>query len=333
MAAMEYRFLGRTGVRVSALAFGTMSFGGDADEATAKQLFSRCMDAGINFYDCANVYQGGKAEEILGRCMAGVRDEIVLATKAYFPMGPGPNQRGSSRYHLVRSVEDSLRRLNTDRIDVLFLHRFDEATELEETLRAVEHLVQQGKILYPAVSNFAAWETMKALGLARARHWQPLVAMQPMYNLVKRQAEVELLPMAKSEGVAVFPYSPLAAGLLTGKYGKDKRPEGGRIVDNAIYGERYRVGMNFDVAERFTEYANAKGIHPVSLAIAWVARNEAITAPLLGARNVAQLEPALKALEVPMDAQMRAEVSALSPTPPPATDRAEEQSGMSYGKR
>src|SRR4051812_3492121 len=197
------RFLGKTGVKVSKVALGAMSFGGDADEATSYQIWRAARDAGINFIDIADVYNEGRSEEFVGRFMQGERDELVLATKAYFPTGVGPNARGSSRYHLVRSVEGSLRRLGTDRIDLFYLHRFDDATALDETLRAVDDLVRAGKILYPACSNFAAWQVAHALGIATLRNFAPFVAIQPMYNLVKRTAEIEILPMAHSLGIAV----------------------------------------------------------------------------------------------------------------------------------
>ena len=216
---MRTRILGTTGVRISALAYGTMAFGGDVDEAGAARLFARCRDAGINHFDCADVYNGGEAERILGRLIADGRDELIISSKAYFPQSPEVNARGASRRHLRRAVEDSLRRLGTDRIDLFYVHRFDEHTALEDTLRTLDDLVRQGKILYPALSNFAAWETVKAIGICERLGLVKPVCIQPMYNLAKRQAEVELLPMAQALRVAVIPYSPLGGGLLTGKYG------------------------------------------------------------------------------------------------------------------
>jgi aryl-alcohol dehydrogenase-like predicted oxidoreductase len=330
---MEYRFLGRTGVKVSCLGLGTMSFGGDADEATSAALFAACRDAGVNLFDCADVYAGGASERILGKLVAGCRDEVVLTTKAYFPAGAGPNDRGSSRYHLVRAVEGSLRRLGTDRVDVFFLHRFDEATDLEESLRAVESLVQSGKVLYPAVSNFAAFQAQKALGIARRSGFSPIACVQPQYSLAKRQAEVEILPQAQSEGLGVLPYSPLGGGLLTGKFGARERPEGSRLVQNAMYAARFGAASNFELAERFRAFAEASGIHPVTLAVAWVKTHEAVTAPLLGARSVEQLAPALAAAELPMDAALRAAVTALSPEPATATDREDERSTANMNRR
>ncbi|MCA9549834.1 MAG: aldo/keto reductase [Myxococcales bacterium] len=330
---MEYRFLGRTGVRVSRLAFGTMSFGGDADEATSGALYARCREAGINLFDCADVYAGGRSEEILGRLVKGHRDEVVLTSKAYFPTGKDVNARGSSRYHLVRAVEASLRRLRTDRVDLFFLHRFDEVTALEESLRAVEDLVRQGKVLYLGVSNFSAWQTMKALGIAARDGLSPLVCLQPMYNLVKRQAEVELLPMAQSEGLGVLPYSPLGGGLLSGKYGADRRPDAGRLVKNAMYKTRYAEPGYYEVAERFTAVAEAHGVHPAALAVAWVARTPGVTAPLIGARDLEQLEAVLGADRVEMTDPLYDEVGSLWPAPPPATDRNEERGPNNYGAR
>ena len=186
---MEYRTLGKTGVQVSRLCFGTMSFGGDADEATSAAMFQRCREVGINFFDCANVYNQGRAEEILGRLIASCRDEIVLTSKVNGKMGTDVNARGLSRRHIMLAVEGSLRRLGTDRLDLYFAHAFDSVAAMEETLRAFDDLVRQGKILYPAVSNWAAWQIALALGVSAREHLARFECIQPMYNLVKRQAE------------------------------------------------------------------------------------------------------------------------------------------------
>ncbi len=324
---MDYRVLGNTGVKVSSLCFGTMSFGGDADEATSKAMFNRCRDSGINFFDCANVYQKGRAEEILGGLIRDCREEVVITTKVYFPMSQDVNARGAHRRHITYALEESLRRLGTDYVDVYFIHRFDEATPLEETLRALDDMVTQGKILYPAASNFAAWQVQKGLGLSALHDWARFEVVQPMYNLVKRQAEVEILPMAQSEKLGVTPYSPLGAGLLTGKYGVDRRPEQGRLIGNEMYQKRYNDDWTYQVADDFTEFARHNGYSPVSLAVAWVRAHPAITAPIIGARNVEQLEGSLGAIEIDMTPDLRAEIAALSPEPPPATDRSEERAG------
>ena len=333
MTLPSYRYLGTTGVKISPLCMGTMSFGGAAAPDEAANMFRRCREAGINAFDCANVYEDGRSEEILGDLIADCRDEVVLTTKAYFPMGEDPNARGASRYHLVRAVENSLRRLDTDRIDVLFVHRFDEETALEETLRALDDLVRQGKVLYLGASNFAAWQVMNALGLQRREGWTPFHVLQPMYNLTKRQAEVEILPMAQSEDLGVLSYSPLGGGLLTGKYGVDDRPDDGRLVENKMYQTRYGADVHYEVAERFTQFAHNHGYDPVSLAVAWVAHHPAITAPIIGARTVEQLEGSLGALDIDMTPDLYEAISDLAPTPPPATDRAEERSEHTYGDR
>ncbi len=283
---MQYRLLGHTGVQVSALCFGTMSFGGDADEATSAAMYARCRDLGVNFFDSANVYGRGRAETILGQLMAGHRDELVITSKVGFRMREGVNGEGLSRRHIVREVEDSLRRLQTDRIDVYFAHRFDNNTPLEETLAAFDTLVQQGKILYPAVSNWPAWQIARALGISERQGWAPFACLQPMYNLTKRQVEVEILPLAQHEHLGVIPYSPLGGGLLTGKYSRQQRPAQGRIVENAMYGKRYGDAVYYEVAERFADYAQAHGYSPATLAVAWVMSHPAVTAPIMGARNL-----------------------------------------------
>lgn len=323
---MEYKLLGNTGVRVSELCFGTMSFGGDADEKTSSALFNRCREAGINFFDCANVYSGGRAEEILGKLIANCREELIITTKGFGQMGKDINAKGASRRNLRQAVEASLKRLNTDYIDVYFLHQFDNDVPLEQSLRALDDLVQEGKILYPAASNFAAWQITKALGISAHEGWAGFEAIQPMYNLVKRQAEVEILPVAQENNLGVITYSPLGAGLLTGKYGKSKRPESGRLTSSAQYQKRYADELNYEVADRFTDFAKEHGYDPAGLAVAWVAGNPAVTAPIIGARNLEQLEGSLKSVDIEMTAELYAKVSALSPEPPPATDRAEERS-------
>ncbi|MGC9395019.1 MAG: aldo/keto reductase [Anaerolineae bacterium] len=327
---MKYKLLGSTGVKVSELCFGTMSFGNPADEATSAAMFNRCREVGINFFDCANVYQRGGAEEILGKLIADCRDEVVITSKAHFPMGDDVNARGSSRKHLMRAVEASLKRLDTDYIDVYFMHRFDPNTPIEETLRALDDMVEQGKILYPAASNYAAWQIAKALGISAREGWSPFACLQPMYNLVKRQAEVEILPLALSEGLGVIPYSPLGGGLLTGKYGVGRKPDSGRLVENAMYKSRYGAEWVYQVAEDFTAFAQEHGYNPVSLAVAWVGSHPAVTAPIIGARNVKQLEDSLASIDIDMTPELRAEVAALSPEPPPATDRSEEKTAFNF---
>ena len=321
---MNHVLLGRTGVKVSELCFGTMTFGNPADEEMSRAMFNRCLDVGINFFDCANVYAGGRSEEILGRLMKGKRDDLVITSKVFGNMSGKINGGGLSRRHIVRAVEESLRRLDTDRLDLYFVHQMDADTPIEETVRALDDLVSAGKILYPAVSNWASWQIMKALGISQREMLSRFECIQPMYSLVKRQVEVEVLPLAVSEQLGVIPYSPLGAGLLTGKYGRKDRGSG-RLQENPMYTRRYSLDWYYDTAEDFVAYAQGKGYSPVSLAVAWVLAHPAVTAPIIGARNLEQLEPSLDAVNISITPEMRAEISAFSPTPPPATDRLEEQ--------
>jgi aryl-alcohol dehydrogenase-like predicted oxidoreductase len=318
---MKTKLLGRTGVSVSELCFGTMSFGGDADEATSAAMYKAVRDAGINFFDSANEYSKGKSEEILGRLIKGERDDLVITTKCFNAIRPDVNARGGSRRHIVQAVEASLRRLQTDRIDVLFMHRYDPLTPIEETMRALEDLVRAGKVIYPAVSNWSAWQTQRAVDIQERNIWSRLQVIQPMYNLVKRQAEVELLPMAEANGIGVIPYSPAAAGLLSGKYLGQAT---GRLKTNKMYEARYGDAWMFEVAEEYVAFCKERGLHPVSTAIAWVGAHPAVTAPIVGARNVDQLKDSLAAVKIEMTASLRAEIADLSRTPAPATDRTEE---------
>jgi aryl-alcohol dehydrogenase-like predicted oxidoreductase len=284
-------------------------------------MYKACRDAGINFFDCADQYSKGKAEEILGRLAQGHRDQLVLTTKCYNPSSEDINDRGTSRRHVARAVEASLKRLRTDRVEVLFLHQYDARTPIEESMRALEDLVRAGKVLYPAVSNWSAWQTQRAVDIQERNNWARLQVHQPMYNLVKRQAEVEILPMAEANGIGVIPYSPGAAGLLSGKYSGQAS---GRLKSNKMYEARYGEPWMFEVAEKFVAFCRQRGLHPVSTAVAWVGAHPAITAPIIGARNLDQLKDSLNAASVDMTPALRTEITALSRTPPPATDRLEE---------
>lgn len=320
---MQYKSLGNTGVQVSQLCFGTMSFGGDADADESARMYKALRDAGINFFDCANSYTRGEAERILGKLMRGHREELVVTSKCFNPMGDDVNARGGNRRNVQRAVEASLERLGTDRIDVLFMHRWDPVVPLEETLRALEKLVADGKVVYLGASNYAAWQIMKGLGIADKRGWPRFDAVQPMYNLVKRQAEAEIFPLAQAEGLGIITYSPLGGGLLSGKYDTERRPEDGRLMTNKQYTKRYGEEWVFETAEAFTALAKEKGVHPASLAVAWAAAHPAVTCPIVGARNLEQLKPSLASLEIEMTPELHAEVAALGRTPPTTTDRSE----------
>jgi len=319
---MQYVAFGNTGIRVSPVCLGTMTFGKEADEATSFQLMDRAFDAGINFFDTANVYNKGLTEEIVGKWLKTRRETIVLASKVHFATGDGPNDRGSSRRHILMEVDKSLKRLQTDWLDVLYLHRWDPETPIEESLSALTTLVEKGKVHYCGVSNFAAWQIMKTVATADAGGLAPVACVQPMYNLVKRQAEVEILPMAASEGLAVCPYNPLAAGLLTGKY---SRGEKGRLDENQMYKVRYGDPNYGEVAERFVAFANEKGKSPAALAVAWVMAQPAVTSAIIGARNLEQMNDTLGCLDIELDPEAWAEIASLSIEPPPATDRTEER--------
>ena len=320
---MNYRSVGKSGIHVSQLCFGTMSFGGEVDEKTSEKMYHSCREHGINFFDTANVYADGKSEEILGKLIRDERDQVIITSKVCGPMGPTANDRGLSRRHIMIQVEESLKRLQTDRIEFYFVHNFDQSTPIEETLAALDFCVKQGKILHPCISNWAAWQISKALGISKQEKFSDIFCIQPMYNLLKRQAEVELLPLAQSEGLGVIPYSPLGGGLLTGKYGVDRRPLQGRIVDKEQYALRYNEDSYFESVDRFLDYAKNVNIHPVTLAVAWVGAHPAVTAPIIGARNIEQLMPSLSAADFFMPKIMRDELNLLTPTPPSPTDRSE----------
>ena len=322
---MNYKQLGQTGLKVSQLCFGTMSFGGDAHEAQSAAMFNATRDAGINFFDCADAYSKGKAETILGKLIKGSRDELIIASKCFGNLGGDINGGGANRRHIMQAVEASLKRLGTDRLDVLFMHRWDKTVPLEETLRALEQLVADGKVVYLGASNYSAWQVAKGLGISAKNNWPRFDIIQPMYSLVKRQVESEILPLAVEENLGVITYSPVGGGLLSGKYSREKRADAGRLTTNREYTSRYREDWVFEVAEDFTALAQELGVHPVSLAVAWAAYNPAVTCPIIGARNLEQLQPSLESTQIEMNDELYAKISALSRTPPPATDRLEEQ--------
>ena len=246
------------------------------------------------------------------------RENLIIATKVYQPMSDDVNECGSSRRHILLAVEQSLKRLKTNWLDILYLHNWDDEAAVEQSLAAVTTLVEQGKVMYCGISNFSAWQAMKTVDAAETEGLAPVVCIQPMYNLVKRQAEVEILPMALSEGLAVFPYNPLAAGLLSGKY---HRNESGRLRESEMYRKRYENSQYWDIAARFVQYAASAGLSPAALAIAWVAGHPAVTAPILGARNLGQLNDTLQCLDIKLTVEERERISALSIAPPLATDR------------
>lgn len=315
---MEYNRLGMTGVQVSDICLGTMTFGNEADEDASRALMAEAFDRGINFFDSAHNYNKGLTEEIVGRWIGPHRDEIILTSKVFFPSDGCRNDQGLSRRNLLASVDKSLRRLQTDRIDLLYLHHWDEHVSLEESLRALNTLIEQGKVVYAGLSNFAAWQMMKAVDTAQMRNVAPISCIQPMYSLVKRQAEVEILPMAAHERLAVVPYNALGAGLLTGKYLKGGT---GRLKEAEMYRQRYADERYEEVTRRFVAYAAEKGVAPAPLAVAWVMSRPEVTSTLVGARSLEQFRETLQCLGMRLSAEERAEITALSIDPPHATDR------------
>lgn len=294
-------------------AFGCMQFGGKADERASRALFDACREAGIRHFDTAHIYTGGASETYLGKFAAAERDKLFIATKAGY-------EGGSTRNTITTSFDTSRTRLGMDSVDLLYLHRFDDDTPLEETFETLAELQQAGKTRYIGVSNFAAWQVMKAQAVA-ATFDTKIDVVQPMYNLVKRQVEVEILPMCTSEGIVPVPYSPLGGGLLTGKYAGGR---GGRLTEDDRYGARYGQQQMHDTARALVDLAEEVGSDPATLAVAWVAHHSARPVPILSARSADQLRPSIEGMRYPMDDDLYARISALSTTPPPATDRLEE---------
>ncbi len=307
---MDYVNLGKSGVKVSKIALGCMSFGREADEKESNHMVNIAFDNGINFFDTANSYSNGRSEEILGGALKRKRNQVVIATKVSNPIGEGPNDKGCSRYHIIRAVEESLRRLKTDRIDLYQLHRFDPDTPLEETLKTLDDLVRWGKIVYIGCSNFTFQQLMKALGISKSSGLHSFISIQPMYNILKREAEDDLLPFCLKEGIGVIPYNPLAGGFLTGKYKPNTTPSiGTRLGDQNVYQERYLSDENFQRTTRFLEIAKRRGLHPIALALAWVASHPAVTSPIIGARNGKQLSETLNLVDVKISIQERDQIN------------------------
>lgn len=296
------------------LAFGTMQFGGRADAAASAALYAAARAAGIAHFDTAHVYTGGEAETLLGRLAGAERDALFIATKAGYTGGAG-------RANLTAQFDESRRRLGMDRVDLLYIHRPDPATDLAETIDTLADLQSRGLINHIGLSNFPAWMVMKAEALARARGTR-IAAIQPMLSLVKRQAEVELLPMAADQGIAAFTYSPLGGGLLTGKY---LAGETGRLTEDHRYAARYADPAMTATARGLAALAADTGHHPATLALAWLLHHPLHPVPILSARSAAQLAPALAARDIAVAPDLMARLTALSPAPPPATDRSEER--------
>ena len=319
---MEYRSLGRTGVQVSPLCLGCMNFGGKTSPEDSYAIIDRALDAGSNFLDTANVYSRGRSEEVTGEALkrSGRRDQVVLATKVHGVMDDDdPNARGNSRRHIIAQCEASLRRLQTDYIDLYQIHRPQPEVPIDETLRALDDLIRRGYVRYIGTSTFAAWQLTEALYLAKELGLNRFVCEQPPYNLLERRIERELLPMAQTYGVAIIPWSPLAGGLLTGKYRRGQAaPEGSRYQnaqDNPVQ-RRRQTEAAFDVIEGLEPLVAEKGCTMSQFALAWCVQQPGVTSPIIGPRTMAQLEDNLGALAVEIAPEQRARLDAISAVPP-----------------
>ena len=320
---MDHVRLGPTGLQVSRLCLGTMTFGLQCDEPTAAAILDRAADRGIDFLDTADVYPlggdlatQGRTEEIVGRWLEGKRDRFVLASKCFGRTGPAPFDAGNSRRHIMDAVEASLRRLRTDYLDLYQLHGYDPQTPIDETLTALDDLVRQGKVRYIGCSNFLTYQLVRAVGRSELLRITRFATVQPRYNLLFRQIEREMLPFCLEDGVGVIPYNPIAGGLLSGKHRRGAEPaEGGRFtLGNAAqtYQDRYWHDREFATVEQIGELAGEAGIDMVSLAVAWVLANPAVTAPIVGASKPEQLDASLAALETPLDPELKSRLDELT---------------------
>ncbi len=320
---MEYRPLGTSGIMISRLCFGTMSFAGRADKKESERLYRLARERGINFFDCANVYQYGESERFLGSLIKEERSKVVITTKAHSAMSSDPNDRGCSAKNLTQSLHSSLQRLGTEYIDLFILHGYDAATSPEEILSTMQTFIHQGKILRFGVSNWSAWQTQRLISLAEQRQLPRVQAIQPMYNLTKRTAEIEILPMAEANQIAAMTYSPLGGGLLVGRHSSTAPSPSVRLTENPAYITRYGGAFYDEVSQGFIALANELQIHPATLAVRWTLANPAVTSSILGAANTEQLLPSLAAIEEPLTEEVLTALDAISPPPPPAHDRTE----------
>jgi aryl-alcohol dehydrogenase-like predicted oxidoreductase len=299
---------------VSELCLGCMTFGREADEEASKGLVARFLEAGGNFIDTADVYSKGISEEITGRAIKGVRDDVVLATKVFFPMGEGPNDTGLSRKHITQGCEDSLRRLGTDYIDLYQVHCWDSATPLKETLSALTDLVRSGKVRYIGVSNFTGWQLMRSLAVSESHGFERFVCLQPQYSLVERNIEREILPVCLEEGLGVIPWSPLGGGFLSGKYRRGEEPPRGSRISEAVesmeeYWDRRATERNWATIDVVGRISEETGKSYAQISLNWLLRQEGVTAPIIGARTIEQLEDNLGASGWELDEQQVDELS------------------------
>jgi len=305
---MRYKNFGRTGLKVSEACLGTNAFG-RADEPASQAMVNVALEAGINFIDTADTYSNGVSEEYLGRAIQGKRQQLVIATKVRSKMGPGVNDEGLSRKHMIDGLESSLRRLGTDYVDLYQMHWYDAGTPLEETLRTLDDFISQGKVRYIGVSNFEAWRLIKTLWVSAVKGYERFESVQPHYSLINREPEHELFPACLDQHLAVIPYSPTGGGFLTGKYQRGVPPPAAtRGARSADFGKRF-TEANWDTLSRLEQMAKAKNCGPHHLALAWVATHPAVTAPILGCSTAEQLADNLTYLTVSLSHEERAQLS------------------------
>jgi aryl-alcohol dehydrogenase (NADP+) len=307
---MDYIRLGKTGLKVSRLCLGAMTYGTPQwrpwvlDEAASRPFITRALEHGINFFDTADMYSSGVSEQVLGRALKDQRrDQLVIATKAFYSITGGPNTAGLSRKHLFDAIDGSLRRLGTDYVDLYQIHRFDHDTPIEETLEALHDIVKSGKARYIGASSMFAWQFMKMLAVSDAHGWTRFVSMQNHYNLVYREEEREMLPLCREEGIGVIPWSPLARGFLAGNRRREDRGETIRAKTDDYAQELYYADSDFTIAERVVEIAARRGVKPTQIALAWVVGKPGVTAPIIGASKLPHLDEAVAALAIRLDAE------------------------------
>ncbi len=309
---MKYTILGKTGLEVSRICLGMMSYGNlqdwflEIDEA--RPLVKKALDLGVNFFDTANVYSSGRSEEITGELLKEYRDEVVIATKVFFPLTgfekkAKPNQSGLSRYHIVRAINNSLKRLQTNFIDLYQIHRLDPRLPIEEILRSLNLMIDQGKTLHIGASSMFAWQFAKSLWMAERYGFEPFRTMQNHYNLVYREEEREMIPLCKDQGIGIIPWSPLGRGFLSGKYKRSEPPDSIRACSDKYLTQRYFTPDDFDVVEQVVEVAREKAVTPAQIALAWLFSKDYITAPILGATKIEHLEQAVEALEIQLSSE------------------------------
>jgi 1-deoxyxylulose-5-phosphate synthase len=320
---MEHVRLGQSGLQVSRLCLGTMTFGLQSNEATGVAIMDKAAEAGVDFFDTSDAYPlggdlstRGRTEEIIGRWMAGKRDRFILATKCFVPMGPGPMDGGNSRKHIMSAVEGSLRRLQTDYIDLYQLHGYDRNTPIDETLSALDDLVHSGKVRYLGCSNFLTYQLVRAIGRSETLRLARFDSVQPRYNLLFRQIEREMLPFCAEDGVGVISYNPIAGGLLSGKHSNTAPPaDGSRFAlgtAGTMYQERYWHEGMFETVDAVRKLADAAGVPMVTLSVAWVLANQAITAPIIGASRPEQLDASLAAADYALDPDLKRQLDDLT---------------------